>query len=387
MRTTGLFVLAIAAVATALSSSRASAQAAPNTSGTAVIRGVVRDAAGLPLSGVDLQLDAGRRGVESDSLGRYVLAAVEPGEHRLRLLRIGYRPDSTRVVVAAGETRHLDLVLIWAVQVLDAVVVAGEREKVGPLAGFYERKRQGMGRYFSAADIQRRRAVDLAQLLLMIPGVEVSGGRTSSRRVRFRGERELPDIFVDGVAFGPDVIDLSHFDVDNIAGLEVYRGAGMVPPAFMLGRTTAVSAGVIAIWTKHQDPVTRVPKRGEPTAARRVRELLSSGGAFAAADVDAVVELREETMARPQYPESLFVDGVAGVVLAEFVVDSAGRPMPQTFSIVLATHNDFAIAVRRAVLAQRYTPARKSGKPVAQVVQQPFQFVPPPRPSETRSER
>ena len=47
-----------------------------------------------------------------------------------------------------------------------------------------------------------------------------------------------------------------------------------------------------------------------------------------------------------------------------------------TFSIVTATHVTLADAVRRAVKDQQYVPARKDGRTVQQVVQQPFNFIP-----------
>ncbi|MCC7003452.1 MAG: carboxypeptidase regulatory-like domain-containing protein [Gemmatimonadaceae bacterium] len=341
-----------------------------------VVRGVVRDAAGFALSGVEVSIDARSTSVESDSVGRFLIGDVAPGAHVVRARRVGYLPDSATVTLDAGESPSLVLTLSRAAQVLRPVVVEGRNEMVGPMAGFYRRARQGLGKTFTAEDIARRRFVDLPQLLNTVNGVQVSRGRMGQSVIRLRGERDAPEVYLDGIPMGNEVIDLDNFDLATIAGIEIYRGMAMTPPEFMLGRTTAVTAGAIVLWTHEPEP--RIKRsREHTTASRYVASLLREGRAYLADEVDAVVQVESGELRRPLYPESLFVADVPGVVLAEYVVDSTGSVIPETFSIVLATHRDFASAVRRAVFPQRFVPARRHGKPVAQLVQQPFEFTPP----------
>jgi beta-lactamase regulating signal transducer with metallopeptidase domain len=84
----------------------------------------------------------------------------------------------------------------------------------------------------------------------------------------------------------------------------------------------------------------------------------------------------------PRYPESLKTAGIQGDVLAQFVVDAEGRPDTSTFKVLRASSEgrsgsetrEFVLAVRMALPDMRFDPARKDGRPVKQVVQQPFMF-------------
>ena len=66
-----------------------------------------------------------------------------------------------------------------------------------------------------------------------------------------------------------------------------------------------------------------------------------------------------------------------GVVVAEFVVDTTGRVEPETFSVVSSPHLLFSHAVYEAIAPARFTPARRGGRSVRQVVQMRFRFTPP----------
>jgi protein TonB len=98
---------------------------------------------------------------------------------------------------------------------------------------------------------------------------------------------------------------------------------------------------------------------------------------------DAVLTAREvEQSARvagepitPVYPDALRRAGVEGEVLVSFVVDTLGRAEPSSFTVLRATHELFAQAVRAAVARQRFDPARLGFRPVRQIVQQPFSFT------------
>lgn len=76
----------------------------------------------------------------------------------------------------------------------------------------------------------------------------------------------------------------------------------------------------------------------------------------------------------PTYPEPLRQAGIAGRVLAEFVVDSTGRVRPGSLQVVESSHPQFASSVRRTVPSLRFAPARVRGAKVAQRVRMPFEF-------------
>ena len=97
-------------------------------------------------------------------------------------------------------------------------------------------------------------------------------------------------------------------------------------------------------------------------------------GVFTSQAVDRiVVALRGNP--QPAYPPSLRVANLEGEVLVRFVVDTAGRVEPSTVSVLQATHELFADAVRAWLPQTRYEPAQAAGRPVRQLVEQRVGFT------------
>ena len=76
----------------------------------------------------------------------------------------------------------------------------------------------------------------------------------------------------------------------------------------------------------------------------------------------------------PRYPEGLRAAGVAGRVLLQFVVDTAGRVESSSVEELAATHPLFARAARDALAGWRFLPAESGGRKVRVRLQQPFDF-------------
>jgi protein TonB len=77
----------------------------------------------------------------------------------------------------------------------------------------------------------------------------------------------------------------------------------------------------------------------------------------------------------PRYPDILRQAGVEGEVLAQFVVDTAGRAEAGSYKVLKSSHDLFAQAVRSALPGMRFIPAEVGGRKVKQLVQQPFAFA------------
>lgn len=77
----------------------------------------------------------------------------------------------------------------------------------------------------------------------------------------------------------------------------------------------------------------------------------------------------------PRFPDSLRTAGVEGEVLAQFVVDTAGKAELATYKVLKSTHELFAAAIEEALPGMRFSPALFHGKRVRQLVQQPFSFA------------
>jgi hypothetical protein len=64
----------------------------------------------------------------------------------------------------------------------------------------------------------------------------------------------------------------------------------------------------------------------------------------------------------------------SGRVIAKFVVDTAGRPVVETFQIVMAASPELIAPARAVVEGSRYRPALRHGCRVNQIVMEPYVF-------------
>ena len=66
--------------------------------------------------------------------------------------------------------------------------------------------------------------------------------------------------------------------------------------------------------------------------------------------------------------------GATGRVIAKFVVDTAGRPVVETFKVVMAASPALIAPARAVMEASRYRPALRHGCRVNQIVMEPYVF-------------
>jgi len=81
----------------------------------------------------------------------------------------------------------------------------------------------------------------------------------------------------------------------------------------------------------------------------------------------------------PSYPSQLAKSSVGGEVRVRFDVDTLGRPITGSFTVVATPHAAFAESVRRLLPAMRFEPARTPGpvpQAVAESVEMSFRFAP-----------
>jgi len=115
-----------------------------------------------------------------------------------------------------------------------------------------------------------------------------------------------------------------------------------------------------------------------PEVALRSLELtrtrpLRTESALTEIEVDSAV-VRDPTSAAPEYPPALLAAGIAGEVTARYLVDTLGVVDPTSFTIVLASRNEFSEAVRQALPGMHFRPAMQRGRLVRQWVEQTFHF-------------
>jgi hypothetical protein len=76
-----------------------------------VIRGIVTDSAGMPMTAVTLRISGTEIHQVSNAKGEFLFDRVAPGRYLLRASLIGAHPAGDSVVVRAGDTTHIRFVL------------------------------------------------------------------------------------------------------------------------------------------------------------------------------------------------------------------------------------------------------------------------------------
>jgi len=175
--------------------------------------------------------------------------------------------------------------------------------------------------------------------------------------------------------------------MDLFHAMDVARSAGVVgfvaaPPALAI--RSALPRIDLSVRVTQSDDSAAARIEGNVGRCRRGDVYLGRFAAAtnASADEDQVYfEFQVETQVKrladgvaPRYPDALREGHVNGEVLAQFVVDTNGRALPETFKALRSTHDLFTQAVKAVLPDMRFTPATLERKPVRQLVQMPFNF-------------
>ena len=345
---------------------RANAQTQGSVSGT------VTDTSGVPLFGAEITVDAASVRTFSDQQGVFHLGGVPYGTRTLIVRRLGFAPDKTSVDVAAVGEATVSIRLKPIAATLPPIVVRPSRMSyTGRLAGYYERLEKRTGGVFITRDqIDREQPRMLGQLLQHVPGVTAIRGRSGITGIRLRGRNCWPLVWIDGTPMPSGEVDLDSFSPTSIHGIELYLGSTTAPARYTYTRDVS-SCGTILIWSRGPDTDPIGPM---PTPLVDLEELVAHLSVFNADQVDRRATLDTSRLLQLTFPPGLFAAGIHGLVIAEFVVDTAGRVEDGTVGIVSSTASLFTDAVRVALVSATYVPALKNGHYVRQLVQQPFEF-------------
>lgn len=102
-------------------------------------------------------------------------------------------------------------------------------------------------------------------------------------------------------------------------------------------------------------------------------EIVSDDSVYSVLSTDESAA-RVEGSAAPVYPPEMLRQGMEGLVVARFVIDTTGRADPESVEILQSSHAAFVVSVRDAVPGMRFSPAMVRGHHVRQMVQQSFAF-------------
>ena len=142
-----------------------------------------------------------------------------------------------------------DLSLVPQPAMLDPLDVSAKRRHVA-IEGFHQRRIQGIGTYITRDDITARNANQPTDVLRMMSGVQVVRTRTGSG-IRFTsssgGRRDCPPtMWIDGQR-APG-IEIDELPINDIEGIELYRGSATTPPQFTYG--SGAACGTVVVWTR-----------------------------------------------------------------------------------------------------------------------------------------
>lgn len=353
---------------------RVVAQERDSTLTTGVVAGIVRDSSGARLGGADLAVSGTTLRTFSDTSGRFRFVGVPAGAGALHIRRLGYRAASIPVTVERGGTASIIVTLARLPRELDPVLVEASRQPaVRYLQGFYERRSKGHGYFVTREQISTRPWSDMTDVLRsLVPAVRISSSRMARNAVRLRGSRCAPLVWLDGAPAMAGEFDLDVISPETVSGIEIYPGPATVPVEFRSTRGLE-SCGVIVVWSRVESPEPRdrrrrTPPKGALDSALAVRT-------YNAEEVDMAARVDSGGISQPFYPDSLYAFRVGGEVVAQFVVDTTGQVLLDTFSAVSSTHPAFTEAVRRSLRHSKFQPAMLAGRRVRQVMVLPYRFV------------
>jgi TonB family protein len=350
------------------------AHAQDNRPATGTVNGKVLDAAGRAVAGAELTIPGSPIRVETDDTGEFRLKNVPAGDLKIRVRRLGFRPDTSMISVLAGQTVPFLIALQPLPLILSPVMILG-KHYTGRLASFYQRRDRGMGHYYTREEIDKRNPANTTDLLRTVPGIRLQPLGFGRQTLRFRGARCPPLVWIDGSPLGAGEFDIDNVPSRSIEAMEIYTGIAALPSEFTAGPTTTTSCGTIVIWSRQGEPRARKRQKGE-SAAAEIQRLVESMSVYTADQVDRPARADSIRRVVPIYPHDLYRTATAGEVLVEFVVDSEGQVDMDSFNVVWATHPSFGESVRRAVRETAWIPGLKQGRSVRQVLQQPYRFVP-----------
>ncbi|HEX5436152.1 MAG TPA: TonB family protein [Gemmatimonadaceae bacterium] len=333
----------------------------------------VHDSSGAELAGAQLRLQGTGVGGSTDERGRVRLDKLPAGAARFDVRRLGFRPITLAMTVRADATSEASITLVRAVPQLAPVFIHGSaRDLHGPMAGFYHRRHMGVGRFITRDEIAHLHPQMLTDLFRRLPGVEIVSTDVIPHAIRLRGNHCAPLVWLDGSPLSAAEFDLDALTPESVEAIEVYSGISEIPPQFR-GPNGIGMCGVVVVWSRQGQPKPQRPKNS--VSASQLAALVASLKVYTANEVDSAAHPDTAALTNPVYPEALFRAGTSGRVAAEFVVDSSGRPLMNTFGVISSTDPAFTDAVRQAVLHTMFSPAVLHGQHVRQVVQEPFTFV------------
>ncbi len=210
---------------------------------------VVAVNSGRPLAGAQVAIANGPQ-TRANERGEWTLADAPAGTRMLEVRAVGYYPARQTVDVIDGAA-PVRVALATFKSVLDTMKVIADYDRFSNYAGFRERSRSGLGRFFTDADLARRQVVVTTDLFRNMQGVFVDSNSDPEQQITMRGvfsERCVPAVYLNGTLMvGIDMAGIDAFvRPKDVVGIEVYSQT-QAPPQFQPGLS---GCGSLVFWTR-----------------------------------------------------------------------------------------------------------------------------------------
>ena len=179
----------------------------------------------------------------------------------IRIQKIGYQPTTMVAAISPADTVPITVILTRVAQALPTVVTKETgRKAISPgLQAFEERRRAGFGTFISEAELRKSDDRKM-QDVIRATGVNVQCTRrgayacfaVSTRQGGRFALNSAPctyDVYLDGIRVTDTNRDLDKMQVNEYAGIEIYKGPATIPAEYNM---TGSSCGVILMWTRER---------------------------------------------------------------------------------------------------------------------------------------
>jgi len=217
-----------------------------------------------PVATAKIKFPVLERVATTDDSGHFELRNVPAGKHEVMVWAPGAAPVSLEVVLLAGETYNMRIVLADDVQQLKEITVSAPKSSPDATArrleDFERRRRRGHGTFLTAADIARRNPRLLSDALVAINGIQLMTRGSGKVAIASRGMAPqayeggktaapcILRVIIDGMAM-PAGISVDNISPNEVAGMEIYAGPSSMPVELAHYQEDSW-CGAIIIWTK-----------------------------------------------------------------------------------------------------------------------------------------
>ena len=228
--------------------------------GSGIVRGTLRDRTGRPVADSPVRIVADARETRSGADGSFVLTGVPAGTRTVEARAIGFGPATTAVDVPTGGSVAVNLLFDRRAQELKTITVIGQRPR-RDVEGFFDRQREGLGKYVTDEDLKRRPVSRVGDAILRSGNVMYDLTSTGPElKMRATGSmtndsRCIPNFYLDGMLIPAPEQGMRQtmlqaiegmVNPDDVRGIEIYNGIGGTPPEFNRNN----GCGSIVIWTR-----------------------------------------------------------------------------------------------------------------------------------------